>query len=286
MKIVTSIKTLRPILTRAKLQKKTIGFVPTMGALHEGHAELLKRCKKENNLSVLSIFVNPTQFGPHEDFRKYPREKTKDVLLAKKLNIDIIFYPSEEEIYPSGYLTYVKVERLTQNLCGRFRPGHFQGVATVVAKLMNIVSPDTMYLGQKDAQQCVIIKQMARDLNFPTAIKVVPTVRETKGDSKGLALSSRNKYLSQQERKEAAALYRALCLAKEKIRQGVRKASSIIKLIKSCISEGTSGQIQYIECVDADSLQPLKTLRGKVLIALAVWFRKARLIDNIIVTVK
>jgi pantoate--beta-alanine ligase len=253
-----------------------------MGALHEGHATLLKHSKKENDLTVLSIFVNPLQFGPKEDFRAYPRTKRQDVLLAKKLNVDIIFYPSVKEMYPTRFLTSVNLKNITKNLCGRFRPGHFEGVATVVAKLLNIVIPDTLYLGQKDAQQCVVIQQMVRDLNFPVMVKIVPTVRETSG----LALSSRNQYLTASQRQQAAALYQSLRLAKKRIQQGTRKASAIIKLIKSYITQRTSGKIQYIECVDAETLQPLKTLQGKILIALAVWFGKARLIDNITVQVK
>lgn len=285
MKIIKNEKEIRHILTQARLEQssqKRIGFVPTMGALHEGHAALLKHSQKENDLTVLSIFVNPAQFGPQEDYRAYPRTKKEDVLLSKKSNVDIIFYPSEKEIYPSRYLTFVDVETVTKNLCGRFRPGHFRGVATVVAKLLNIVQPDTLYLGQKDAQQCVVIRKMAQDLNFPVQIKVVPTVREPSG----LALSSRNQYLSPKEHTEAAALYQSLRRARQKIRQGTRKASAIIQLIKSYIHQKTSGKIQYVECVDADTLQPVKTLKGKILIALAVCFRQARLIDNIIVSVQ
>ena len=282
MKIISNVKSLRSHINQTKLQKKLIGFVPTMGALHEGHAVLLTHSKRENNITVLSIFANPTQFGPKEDFRPYPRTRTQDVLLAKKLNVDIIFYPSVKEMYPTPYLTSINIEKITQNLCGRFRPGHFRGVATVVAKLLNIVQPDTLYLGQKDAQQCMVIQQMIRDLNFPTTVKIIPTVREPDG----LALSSRNQYLTPKEHKEAAALYHSLRLAKKKIQEGTRKASKIIKFIKSCIAQKTSGKVQYVECVDADSLQPLKTLQGKILIALAVWFQKARLIDNITVNIK
>jgi pantoate--beta-alanine ligase len=282
MKIIKSVKTLRPIIDQARLHKKRIGFVPTMGALHQGHATLLERCQKENDLTVLSIFVNPTQFGPTEDFQAYPRTFRQDVSVAKKAKVDIIFYPSVKEMYPSHSLTSIDLKKITKNLCGRFRPGHFQGVATVVAKLLNIVRPHTLYLGQKDAQQCVVIRQMVRDLNFPVEVKIVPTIRE----AGGLALSSRNKYLNAQQHRQAAALYESLLLAKKRIRQGTRKASVIIKLIKSYITQKTSGKIQYVECVDADSLQTLQTLRGKILIALAVWFGKARLIDNIIVQVK
>ena len=289
MKISTNVKTLRSHINQAKLErssKQSVGFVPTMGALHEGHAALLKHSKKENDLTVLSIFVNPTQFGPKEDYRAYPRTRAKNVLLAKKLNVDIIFYPSIEEMYPSRHLTSINLEKVTENLCGRFRPGHFRGVATVVAKLLNIVQPDNLYLGQKDAQQCVVIQQMVCDLNFSTIVKIIPTVRELNGEAKGLALSSRNQYLTPKEHKEAAALYQSLRLAKQKIQQGTRKASEIIQLIKSYIKQKTSGKIQYVECVDADLLQPLKTLKGRILIALAVWFQGARLIDNITVNIK
>ena len=281
MQIIKRVGVLRSLINREKEKKKRIGFVPTMGALHEGHLSLIRGSKKENGLTILSIFVNPIQFGPKEDFKSYPRDQKKDIFLAKKGNVDIIFYPSIMEMYPSGYKTYIEVEDLSWTLCGRSRPGHFRGVTTIVAKLLNILSPDVIYLGQKDAQQCAIIERMVRDLNFPTKVKIMPTIRE----SDGLALSSRNQYLSAQQRKEAAILYQSLLLAKEKISKGVRSSSQIISLITKNIKRRTSGRIDYVECVDGSTLMPLKILRGKIIIALAVLFEKARLIDNVTVKV-
>jgi pantoate--beta-alanine ligase len=252
-----------------------------MGALHEGHLTLLRRCRKENELAVMSIFVNPLQFGPTEDYQQYPRDKKSDVLLAKKENIDIIFYPSEKEMYPDENLTHINVQRLTEGLCGSSRPGHFQGVATVVAKLLNIVRPNIMYLGQKDAQQCAVIKQMVRDLNFPVKIKIIPTVRE----KDGLALSSRNRYLTALQRTQAPVLYQSLRLANQQILQGTRQSSAIVTMIKTMIRRQTAGEIDYIACVNAETLQPLERLEGKVLVALAVKFGHTRLIDNIIVQI-
>jgi pantoate--beta-alanine ligase len=281
MSIIIQIQALRAILQKFRLRKKTIGFVPTMGALHNGHLALLSRCRKDNDLAVLSIFVNPLQFGPAEDYHQYPREKKNDVLLAKKENIDIIFYPSGKEMYPDERLTYVNVRRLTEGLCGGSRPGHFDGVATVVAKLINIVQPDIMYLGQKDAQQCVVIKQMARDLNFPVKIKVIPTVRE----KDGLAFSSRNRRLTASQRTQAPVLYQSLRLASQQILQGTRQPSAIITMIKTMLRRQTSGEIDYVACVNADTLSPLERLEGKVLVALSVKFGQTRLIDNIIVRI-
>ena len=273
---------MRAIIKRAKRENQTIGFVPTMGALHAGHAFLLKKCRRENDLTILSIFVNPKQFGPSEDFKSYPRDEKRDIFLAKKENIDIIFHPSVNEMYPDRYLTKISVKELTESLCGKSRPGHFDAVATVVGKLLNITQPSTLYLGQKDAQQCAVIKQLVRDLNFPVKVKVVPTVRE--GD--GLALSSRNRYLSTQHRQEAPVLYKSLCLAKAMIIKGKKNPLVIKNLMTDFITQKSSGKIDYIECVDAHSLIPLKRIQGNVLITLAVWFGRARLIDNIILKLK
>src|SRR3990167_6220142 len=206
MKIIRSARNLTKLIARFKSQRKKIGFVPTMGFLHKGHTALLRRCRKENDISILSIFVNPAQFSPTEDYRRYPRDLNHDKFFAKKENVDIIFYPSVDDMYPKRYRTFVEVERLSNELCGRFRPGHFKGVATIVAKLLHIVSPDVMYLGQKDAQQAMLLTKMVEDLNFPTRIKILPTVRE----KDGLAMSSRNRYLNPQERKIAVALFQAL----------------------------------------------------------------------------
>jgi pantoate--beta-alanine ligase len=281
MKIINQIFSLRKILNIARARGKTVGFVPTMGALHRGHAALLRRCRRENDLTVLSIFVNPLQFGPHEDFRRYPRDLKHDVLLAKKENVDIIFHPSAELLYPKRYLTYIDVREITERLCGKTRPGHFRGVATVVGKLLHIINPDVLYLGQKDAQQCAVLDQMIRDLNFATKVRIVPTVRE----SDGLALSSRNAYLNAQERQEASILYQALKLAKSHVAHGQRQAKNVEAVMRDLIQNNTRAKIDYVACVNADTLQPIATLKGRTLIALAVFFGKTRLIDNIIIRI-
>jgi pantoate--beta-alanine ligase len=280
MKIITTISKMQAFAAKARRQGKQIGFVPTMGYLHLGHASLLKKCKKENPICVLSIFVNPTQFGPNEDYRRYPRNKKHDEMLAKKEKVDIIFYPSVKEMYPSGYLTYVSVEKITNVLCGHSRPGHFRGVVTIVAKLMNAISPDILYLGQKDAQQVAVIKQMVSDLRWPTRVNVVPTVRE----KDGLALSSRNRYLSPEARRQAVSLYQSLCLAQKLIAKGERDSRAIIQQMTKMIKQNSLSKIDYISCVDAKTLLPVKRLKGDILIALAVFFGKTRLIDNILIS--
>ena len=282
MQIIKTIFPLRAALAGLKQTRPSIGFVPTMGSLHEGHASLLKRCRKENDLSVLSIFVNPRQFGPQEDFASYPRDKKKDESLARREKIDILFYPSVEEMYPADFLTYVEVGRMSGVLCGQRRKGHFRGVATVVVKLLNIVSPDVLYLGQKDAQQTVIIHSMVKDLNIPVAVKVLPTIRE----KDGLAMSSRNRYLTENERREAPVLFQSLKQAKKLLQGGERNPQTITRGIADTIRASSSGRIEYVACVDADTLTPVSVIKGRALIALAVWFGKSRLIDNIVLTVK
>ncbi|MCC6758914.1 MAG: pantoate--beta-alanine ligase [Candidatus Omnitrophica bacterium] len=282
MRIATTIPQLQKALALSRKKNRSIGFVPTMGALHQGHAALLRRCRKENDVSVLSIFVNPTQFGPNEDLSKYPRDKKKDVLLAKKENVDIIFYPSEKMMYPAGYLTFVEVAELGQSLEGRSRPGHFKGVATVVAKLLNIVGPDVMYLGAKDAQQCVVLKRLVEDLNIAVKVTVCPTVREPDG----LAMSSRNQYLSPFERKDATVLYSSLLLAQNEIKRGLRDAMKIRFVIEQNIRTLSKGEVDYVACVNGDTLEPLTEIKGNVLITLAARWGKTRLIDNISLSVK
>lgn len=267
---------------KLRSQKKSIGFVPTMGCLHEGHFSLVRRSKQENDVTVLSIFVNPTQFGLGEDFAKYPRDKKNDVLLAIKNGVDIIFYPSVKKMYPERYLTYITVEKLSDGLCGARRPTHFRGVTTIVGKLLNIISPQRMYLGQKDAQQVAILKQMIYDLHIPVKVLVGATIRETDG----LALSSRNKYLSPQERVDSPLVFQALCMAKEAIRRGQRKPTVIQEIIKTHIKKSKLARIDYVECVDATTLLPVKHIHQTVLIAVAVFFGKARLIDNIVIDAK
>jgi len=281
MKVLTSIPSIQKEILSLKRKGKTIGFVPTMGALHEGHLSLIRRARKGNDVVVLSIFVNPKQFGKDEDFRKYPRSKKSDEMLARREKVDMIFSPTDEIMYPSGYLTCVEVGQLGEGLCGRLRPGHFRGVATVVAKLLGIVRPDVMYLGQKDAQQAAVIRQMVRDLNFPVRIEVCPTVR----DKDGLAMSSRNAYLSPEERTKAPGIYRSLKAAKAMIQSGEIHPATIVKNIKALIRRNVSPKIDYVECVDPQTLKPLKIITSDCLIATAVRLGQTRLIDNIAVKV-
>lgn len=277
MKIVRSIRLMREISRKQKCKGRSIGFVPTMGALHEGHLSLIRKARKENNFLVVSIFVNPTQFGKMEDFKRYPRALEKDALLCKRAGVDVIFYPSAKDMYPSEYKTYVEVEDLNQVLCGNSRPGHFRGVATVVTKLLNIVSPNRAYFGQKDAQQAVIIRKIVSDLNLPVKVEVLPTVRQ----ADGLALSSRNIYLKPQERIDALGLFQSLKLAKDLIRQGKTDSSAIINSMRKLIRAKKNAKVDYIAIVDAQNLTPLRKVSGKCLIALAVWIGKIRLIDNL-----
>lgn len=281
MRVIRSVRSIQRLIKKAKSAGKTVGFVPTMGALHDGHRSLLRRCRRENDLVVLSIFVNPKQFGPEEDFAEYPRRERADKKLAKREKVDIIFIPTEKEMYPEGYLTYIEVGRMTRVLCGKSRPGHFIGVTTVVGKLLNILLPDVLYLGQKDIQQAAVLTRMVRDLNFPVTVKICPTVRE----ADGLAMSSRNQYLTARERKEAAVLHRSLKEARRNVAGGNRMGTAILGKIRSRIQRESSGRIDYVECVDADTFMPLERIQGKTIIALAVWFGKTRLIDNIVVHV-
>ena len=278
MRIVKSVQSLRSSIKKYKDQNKTIGFVPTMGALHEGHLALIRKSRRENDIVIISVFVNPKQFGPKEDFNSYSRPEKKDILLAKNEKVDIIFYPSEKEMYPTGFLTSINVEGITDVLCGASRPGHFQGVTTVVGKLINIVTPDVMYLGQKDAQQTIVLKRMTADLNFPVTVKICPTVRE----ADGLAMSSRNRHLTARQRETATVLYKSLKNAKKRILAGERSSARIIRSMRAEIEKNSPGKIDYIACVNEDSLTPIKQLKGKVTITLAVKFGRTRLIDNTI----
>lgn len=263
--------------SRLKARNKRIGLVPTMGYLHEGHLGLVRRSVKENDVTVVSIFVNPSQFGPKEDFAKYPRNLKRDEKMLRGENTDILFYPSVNQMYPKTYLTYVNIEGLTDFLCGGARPGHFKGVATVVAKLFNIIKPDTAYFGQKDAQQAAVIKKLVSDLNMDLKIKVLPTARE----KDGLALSSRNSYLGAKERSDAKVLYQSLLLAKRMAKGGERSSVKIITAAKKLIGKKETAKIDYVEIVDAKTLQPVKKISREVLVALAVHIGKTRLIDNI-----
>lgn len=266
-------------IREVKSEGKTIGLVPTMGWLHEGHLSLMRRAKHENDFVVVSIFVNPTQFGPGEDYRRYPRDLRRDQRLSEEVGVDVLFVPAAKEMYPERYLTYVQVNKITEVLCGISRPGHFRGVTTVCTKLFNIISSDVAYFGQKDAQQAVVIKKMVRDLNMPVKIKVMPTVRERDG----LAMSSRNTYLSDAERRDALVVYQSLQNAHNMIKLGQRDSKKIVSAMKKMIAEEKRAKAEYIEIVDAESLARLERVSGQVLIALAVWIGKTRLIDNIII---
>lgn len=279
MRIIRNIKEMSLVSRLSRIKGESIGFVPTMGALHEGHLSLIRCARRENDTVVVSIFVNPTQFGPREDFRKYPRTLKCDIGLSKREDADIIFYPAAKDMYPDNYKTFVIVEDLSDCLCGKSRPGHFRGVATVVLKLFNIVQPDIAYFGRKDAQQAIIIKKMIQDLNLPVKIKVMPTVRE----KDGLALSSRNVYLRKQERKEALVLSQSLHLAKDLIKEGLRDADKIISRMRQLIQRKKTARIDYISIVDTENLKAVRKVADNCLIALAVRIGRTRLIDNITV---
>lgn len=276
MKVVRTISQMQALADVLHREGKSIGFVPTMGYLHEGHLSLMRIARPRCDSLVVSIFVNPTQFGPNEDFEKYPRDFDHDEALCRQEKVDIIFYPDVSEMYTPPYYTYVVVETLTETMCGRSRPGHFRGVTTVVSKLFNIVKPQLAVFGQKDYQQALVIQQMVRDLNFDIEILVGPIIRE----ADGLAMSSRNKYLSPEERRRALCLYESLQLARRMIQQGERKSQNIERKMRAHILETGKGEIDYIAIVDAHTLEPLQTLRGKTLIALAVKIGQTRLIDN------
>jgi pantoate--beta-alanine ligase len=280
MTVADTIEALRTQLAAARQARKSVGLVPTMGALHAGHLALIDQARRENDFIVVSIFVNPAQFGPNEDFHRYPRPFEKDAALCAEHGVDLIFNPSPEEMYPPGYRTYVEVTRLQDGLCGASRPGHFRGVATVVLKLFNLVQPDRAYFGQKDAQQVRIIQRMVTDLNLALKVVVVPTVRE----ADGLALSSRNQYLDPGQRRHATVLWRALTEARTRIDAGERDAEVIRRLLADRIAATPGAVLDYAAVVDADSLEPVARLRGPTLLALAVKFGATRLIDNLLVS--
>ena len=256
----------------------SVGLVPTMGYLHKGHLALVKQASAENSTVVVSIFVNPTQFGPSEDFRTYPRDLNRDLKLLEKEKTDIVFMPSDEEMYPPGFSSWVDVEKVTERLEGESRPGHFRGVATVCTKLFNIVQPNKAYFGQKDAQQAAVMKRMVADLNMNLKIVTVPTVRE----SDGLAMSSRNTYLNAEERQAATVLFRALSLARQLWQDGGKDADKIRQQMTLLIKKESLAQIDYVSITDADTLEELKTISCPALDSLAVKIGKVRLIDNVI----
>ena len=279
MEITNTINSTRQFIKDARKADKTIGLVPTMGALHIGHISLIEAAKKQTDYVVVSIFVNPTQFGAAEDFDKYPQPFEQDTKICREQGVDLVFAPSVNEMYPSQNITWVNVEKLTETLCGRSRPGHFKGVTAVCAKLFNIIQPDIALFGQKDAQQAVVIKRMVADLHMPLKIQVCPTVRE----DDGLAVSSRNKYLTPQERKDAPLLYESLQKARQLIEAGTIDAEKIITEMKKILSRSEVLQPEYVEIVNAETLQPINPVIGPALIALAAHLGSAMLIDNILI---
>lgn len=262
-------------------QGKTIGFVPTMGALHDGHLSLIRAAHRDTDVVVVSIFVNPLQFGPQEDYAAYPRDLRHDLTLAKAAGTDIVFAPGVSQMYPAGFRTHVEVEELGERLEGASRPGHFRGVVTVVTKLFHLVQPTVAYVGQKDYQQALIIQRLVKDLDAPIAIRVMPTIREPDG----LAMSSRNRYLSPAERGQATVIFRALQLGKARIRDGERRAHQLLDAMRSLITQAPSVRIDYLAVVNAKTLEPFEQLTGRVAILAAVWIGSTRLIDNVVVDV-
>jgi pantoate--beta-alanine ligase len=278
MKICPTIEQTRSASRAARRDDKRIGLVPTMGALHEGHLSLVRAAKSKCDLVVVSIFVNPTQFGPNEDFAKYPRTFERDCELLEKEGVDVVFAPSVEETYPAGAVTYVTVEGMSDKLCGRSRPGHFRGVTTVVSKLFHIVEPDLAFFGQKDAAQVAIIKRMVRDLKMPVEVVVCPIIREPDG----LAMSSRNAYLAPEQRKSALVLSRALRRVRQTFDQGERGAAKLIDAGRRVIAEEPSVRLDYLEVVDPETLEELDVISAKSLVALAAFVGTTRLIDNLL----
>lgn len=279
MKKLETVSQVREYLTPHRRAGRRIGFVPTMGALHEGHLSLMRAARRECDQVIVSIFVNPTQFGPGEDFEKYPRMLEADLAACQAEGVDAAFCPPVSEVYPVGSATAVTVKRLTDGLCGAHRPGHFDGVTTVVAKLFNIVQPDAAYFGQKDAQQAIVLRRMVKDLLWPIEMVVCPTIREPDG----LAMSSRNAYLSPAERRQALSLSAALFRARDEILAGQRDVAALVAGIRQRIESAGPCRIDYVEIVDAEELTPLTTARGRCLLALAVRIGGTRLIDNVVV---
>lgn len=282
MRTITKAGEMHEAVREEKSHSKNIGFVPTMGFLHEGHLSLVRESMQRADVTVVSIFINPTQFGPREDFKEYPRDINRDTEILKREGVDYLFLPDNKEIYPEGYKTYVEVHDLQDKLCGRSRPGHFRGVCTVVLKLFNVVNPDIAFFGQKDAQQAIILKKMAQDLNLGVKIEIIPIVRE----DDGLALSSRNVYLSQEERRAALVLSKSLEEAHQVVKNGEGDSGRIISRMKEMIAKEPLLRIDYVEIVDMENLEPVKKIEKQALAALAVFIGKVRLIDNAILRVK
>ncbi|SIN73553.1 pantothenate synthetase [Acetomicrobium flavidum] len=278
MEVIKSTAEMQEISLRLKREGRIIGLVPTMGYLHDGHLSLIKKARRENDIVIMSNFVNPLQFGPKEDFATYPRDLDRDNKLAESAGVDYVFAPTTEEMYPQGYDTYVEVKGpITEKMCGKSRPGHFKGVTTVVLKLFLITQPDRAYFGQKDAQQAIVIRKMVTDLNVPVKIITCPIIRE----EDGLALSSRNTYLSSEERLQALALPRALSAGRDMIMKGETDPQKVRLHIKQILESSPGIRVDYVEVIDGDDLSDLSVIKGKVLLAAAVYVGKTRLIDNI-----
>lgn len=280
MKVIDSVEAMRAYSMSCFKKNQKIGFVPTMGALHKGHLSLIKEARKENDIVVVSIFVNPLQFCMGEDYDRYPRQPDTDKKFCEEEGVDALFCPSVAQMYLKGFDSFVDQNDLPRKLCGPFRPGHFKGVLTIVAKLFNIVTPNNTYFGQKDYQQFLLIKRMVQDMDYGINVKLLPTLRE----EDGLAMSSRNAYLGPKQRKEAAVIYKSLVRAKEMISQSESSVNKIVREMKSIITEGIKGvKIDYIQIVNAETLDPIREIKGTNLIAVAIRVGKARLIDNIII---
>ncbi|OGR90050.1 MAG: pantoate--beta-alanine ligase [Elusimicrobia bacterium RIFCSPLOWO2_01_FULL_59_12] len=281
MKIIHSVEEMKSSTHATRRGRRSIGFVPTMGALHEGHRALIRRARRENDQVVVSIFVNPAQFGPREDFTQYPRALSKDLALLKQEKCDVVFIPSASQIYPPEFSTWVDVPACSASLCGKFRPGHFRGVATVVAALFQIVQPTRAYFGLKDYQQCRVIDRMVKDLQIPVRVVACPTVREPDG----LACSSRNRRLSKRDREEAVKLYQALYLGRELIEQKIMLDSGRLETrLKQVLSQIPHCRIDYIAVVDPVTLAPMRKIRRPAVLAAALWIGKTRLIDNVVIS--
>ena len=282
MKIIETVAEMRHFIKLAKEQGKTVALVPTMGSLHEGHLTLMRQARQACDIVVVSIFVNPTQFGPNEDFAKYPRDLTSDSQATASVSVDVIFHPQAKEMYPTGYASFVEIEGITEKLCGLSRPGHFRGVATVVTKLLNIVQPDKAFFGQKDAQQVLVLQRMVADFNMNVSLEVVPIVRE----ADGLAMSSRNAFLSAEERQAGLVLSRSLKLAEDLVAQGECNIENIRLQVVAEIQTEKLAECDYVEIFNYPALQEIDVLKDKALLALAVRIGKTRLIDNTILEVK
>jgi len=278
MDVITNVNEMQTRVLSIKDRKESIGFVPTMGAFHEGHVSLIRSARNENDELIVSIYLNPTQFDNKDDFDNYPHQLDKDIEIVERENADVVFAPDTEEMYPEGFCTYVTQGKLIDSLCGRLRPGHFNGVTTIVTKLFNIIRPDRAYFGQKDYQQSIVIKKLVADLNMEIDVKVLPTVR----DEDGLALSSRNKRLNPEERHSALCIYGSLLKAKSMFASNIKDSKEIIEEMTSIIKKVKHTKIDYISIVNAHTLEDVSSINGKAVAAVAVWIGNTRLIDNLI----